>query len=650
MSSVFGNLGSSGSGNYVTLDTDQEITGRKRFLADVAMDAFTDATDITFTDGEGITLNVSDTLTTLNADIGNLTITNSLLVDVTSDFTETANFAAINATNLSLSGNLTVAQEVSFNYLTTPPHCAAVPQEQNDLCNKQYVDSKAALTAYQLFFNQDTSFTTPASVTYKQLSSVQTTAPSTVAWTVSSTTAQFLFGYFNTLAALNLQTSIPQGIWTLLMNCNVSSTADQAHVGFFFTIVAYNAAGTEFLLYTSPLSALIGVIAPSRGMTSLNGTVPLIDLTGAVGIGVKVYLQSSTNATRTGNLFFEQLDSYSSILTSYAFQQSPNILASTNNWTGSNSFNTNTVFTTLNGALTGSLTGNVTGNVTGNADTATTAANATQVSASLSSTGFIYPLCVTGTTAGANKTLLLDSNFQFNSGTNVLACTGGLTTSGTILFNNGGILDNSSANSTVIRTIAGQTIVLQPGATTVLTADAALCTFSNAVQVNTTLYVVGAATVVGTFSPNGGILTPSPAITYTNSSQVGYFSGTISNTFIEGASVNSTGTAQNTANTFTMAPGVWIVNIIQILSRGTATFPNTSYTNFIPQINSGTATLPSTALAMTVLNGNTHSQVNTQGTYTVVVTESAVLRVAETSVFSGTCLNRGCRFTYTRIA
>ena len=244
------------------------------------------------------------------------------------------------ASNTSFSGDLNIAGDVSFNNLSTPPHCATLPSNANDLCNKQYVDSQAPLTSYQLFMNYSETFTTPApgSIVYKKLNPLEITSPSTYGWTISSIGSQLIAGFFNSLIGINIPTSIPAGVWTLLCYANVSAIADQSHVGIYYTLVGYNSVGAETVLYTSPTSALITVVSPLIGTSSVSGTVPLTSLVGYTGLGVKLYIVSNIGTARTGNIYFQNTSSYTSILTSFAVQQAPDLLNLNNTWTGTNSF------------------------------------------------------------------------------------------------------------------------------------------------------------------------------------------------------------------------------------------------------------------------------------------------------------------------
>lgn len=245
--------------------------------------------------------------------------------------------------------------DVNFNNISTPPHCIALPSNANDLCNKQYVDSQAPLTSYQLFFNYSETFTTPApaSVIYKKLNSLEILTPTPIAFTISTIGSQLIAGFFNSLAGLNISTSIPAGLWTILCYSNVNLIADQSHIGIFFTIIGYDAVGVETILYTSVSSPLITVVSPLIGTSSVSLTVPLTSLVGYTGIGIKLYISSNVNAIRTGTIFFQNESSYSSILTSFRTLQAPDLLNLNNVWTGTNSFNnaTNGSLSTIADAL-----------------------------------------------------------------------------------------------------------------------------------------------------------------------------------------------------------------------------------------------------------------------------------------------------------
>lgn len=279
----------------------------------------------------GIATSVAS-LTTFNGDVGvNGTMTTAGLIDAS-----TANFSG----------------QVNFNSIVSPPHCLLIPSADEDLCNKLYVDSQAALTAYQLYLNYSASAPAPVAA-YKTLSQTQVPTPSTFPFTISAIGSQLIDGFFNTLVNINVPTTIPAGVWTLLCFCNLNSTAYQGSVGLFYTISSYDAIGTETLVYTSPVSVLINVTSPLIGTSSVSGTFPATTLAvGSIGIGLKLYIVSNTASTRTGNIFFQNASEYSSILTSFAVQQAPDLLNLNNIWTGTNSFTAATTTAAINGITT----------------------------------------------------------------------------------------------------------------------------------------------------------------------------------------------------------------------------------------------------------------------------------------------------------
>jgi len=315
---------------------------------------------------------------------------------------------------------------VNFNSLISPPHCPIAPSSDNDLCNKLYVDSQASLTSYQLFLNYSNTFTTPApaSITYKELSPLQVLTPSTVPFTVSTTTPQLIAGFFNTLTVLNIPLSIPSGLWTLLCYSNVDTSADQGHIALQYTLTHFNASGVEVIFYTSPVSALLNVISPLVGASSVSGTFPAQVLpVGTVGIGMKLFIVSNTASTKTGNIFFQNADDYSSILTSFAFQQAPDLLNLNNIWTGSNTFN-------------GGLAGNGSG---------LTNLNASSVSTTSYVGGVYYPVMATSSIGASPQTLYTSPFVEITPGLNTVAVGNlNIKAPGAILSLDGGNIQTSS--------------------------------------------------------------------------------------------------------------------------------------------------------------------------------------------------------------
>ena len=253
--------------------------------------------------------------------------------------------------DITVNGTANFNNDVSFNYLNTPPHCSIPPTQSNDLCNKAYVDAQSPLTAYQLFCNYTSTFTTPTPTTYKLLSSVQDINPTTLPFTITSIGNQYITGFFNLISTLQLGTTIPAGNWTFNCYANVTSINDQSHVGIFFTIVGVSSGGVETVIGTSALSSLITVVSPAIGLYSMIITLPSTNISSYVDLGVKIYINSNVGATRTGNIFFQNTNSYTSVLTSYAVLVAPNILTTNNAWTGTNNFNNSVIVNTASPSL-----------------------------------------------------------------------------------------------------------------------------------------------------------------------------------------------------------------------------------------------------------------------------------------------------------
>lgn len=253
---------------------------------------------------------------------------------------------------VNVNGSANFNNDVSFNYLNTPPHCSIPPTQANDLCNKAYVDSQAPLTAYQLFCNYTSTFTTPTPITYKLLSSVQDINPTTLPFTITTIGNQYITGFFNLLSTLQLGTTIPAGNWTFNCYANVNTISDQSHVGLYFSIIGVSSGGIETVIGTSALSSLLTVVSPAIGLYSMIITLPLIDISSYVDLGVKIYINSNVGATIAGNIFFQNTNSYTSLLTTYAVLVAPNILTTNNPWIGTNTFNNsvivNTAYPSLN--------------------------------------------------------------------------------------------------------------------------------------------------------------------------------------------------------------------------------------------------------------------------------------------------------------
>ena len=529
----------------------------------------------------GIATSVAS-LTTFNGDVGvNGTITTAGLINAS-----TANFSG----------------EVNFNSMVSPPHCAILPSLANDLCNKQYVDSQAPLTSYQLFLNYSETFTTPApaSVVYKKLNNLEILVPTPVPFTISTIGNQLIAGFFNSLVGLNIPTSIPAGLWTLLCYSNVNLIADQSHVGIFFTISGYDAIGVETILFTSTSSPLITVVSPLIGTSSVSLTVPLTSLVGYTGIGIKLYISSNVGATRTGTIFFQNQSSYSSILTSFRTQQAPDLLSLNNIWTGTNAFNnaTSGALSTIadasfNGIKVGTGGGAITNINIGKSNLNGALSTGTNNTA-------IGNFCLTANTTGNNNTAIGNQTLQSN-----------VSGIGNVSIGQTAGRDSTGSYNTNIGLQAGYTDTT--GSQNTCIGNAAKCnTFSNSTAIG-----VGASATANNQIMLGGVGgLAADVVINSNLSVAGAVTGSttlaITGNTTLGANITSTGTTAK-----------FIANLDPAISVNTLKFQNStvngqSYLNVIPNgiaVQSGMRYYNTfdvlNAGALTISSTNTENVLNT---------------------------------------
>lgn len=325
---IFGSATS--SSKSVTLDTDQTITGRKRFKN--ALNEYSGTLVNPSISAAGVTITGQE-LSYLDGASSNLQTQLDSKASLTEDQTFTGQ-----------------------NEFSVAPHCAAPPLTYNDLANKGYVDSQAPLTAYQVFCNYSQSF----DLNYKTLSSVENYTATTVPFSITAIGDQLIASFINTKTALFFPNTIPPGNWGLTAYANVDTTADQSHVGLKFEIIGLTVVAgspnvyTETVIATSSLSNLIAVTSPGVGTFSCIITIASTDITAYTHVGINIFINSNTANTRTGSLFFQSAPSYTSVLTSYAVTQPQALLASNNTWTGNNTWNGSSTFDS--GLFIGSVT------------------------------------------------------------------------------------------------------------------------------------------------------------------------------------------------------------------------------------------------------------------------------------------------------
>lgn len=255
----------------------------------------------------------------------------------------------------SVASETTFTGLVSFNSLTSPPHCSAVAVNPNDLANKAYVDALAPQTSYIVFLNYTQTFTTSTPTIYKKLNPLTNNTPTLVPFHTVNTTPLLIAGFFNTKADLKFANTIPAGLWNLILYANCSAVNDQNHLGLNFVLIGVTSLGVETIIETSAYSPLINVLSPLIGTYSCVLTVTTaLDITAYDQIGIKVYALSNTSAGRDGSIYFQYPSYYSALQTSFATTQAADITVTNNTWTGTNTFNntTNLNTTIIQGAGT----------------------------------------------------------------------------------------------------------------------------------------------------------------------------------------------------------------------------------------------------------------------------------------------------------
>jgi hypothetical protein len=380
---------------------------------------------------------------------------------------------------------------VSFNSLDTPPHCAAVPVNPNDIANKSYVDSLAPQTSYIVYLNYSQTFTTSTPTIYKKLNPLTNNTPTTVAIHTTNTTPLLIAGFFNTKADLKFANSIPAGLWSLILYANCTANNDQNHLGLNFTLIGVTALGVESIIATSAYSPLINVLSPFIGTYACVLTIPTaIDITAYDQIGIKVYALSNTSASRDGSIFFQYPSYYSALQTSFATTQAADITITNNTWTGTNTFQntTNLNTTIIQGAgsiqfpdtsvQTTAFKSLVSGiytnsNITVDAQGAISAistgvggANAETIDLTLTASGTGYNIPYSTTTGFAST--LLSGGLVYNRDTNTLAVNA--TNATNVIGGSAGLIPYQSGSSTTAFIPAGTVgKVLQSNGTTIPT-------------------------------------------------------------------------------------------------------------------------------------------------------------------------------------
>lgn len=325
MSSIFGfqpNAGGGGnvSGDYVTIDTEQDVTGLKRMRNDnnelhgvliqpsiEAEDAIIDPLEISYL--EGASGNLQDQIDALPS-----------LSD-----------------NNVWTGTQLFTGAVTFNDDLSAPHCAIVPANGDDLCNKSYVDSVMAASKFELFFNY--SQLAPGS-TLKLLSSSQLVTNQLVTTSVPIASSATIATFSNTFAALGISKTIPAGVWQMTVFANINDTTNSGHFAFSFSIYATITGGAALLIATSGITPFVFAFTPSIGSYTTSISLPETNCSTYDNLTVEIRVINTRTSGQAGDIrnFFQYENIYSYLLTSYSVLTPPSITETNNTWTGVNTF------------------------------------------------------------------------------------------------------------------------------------------------------------------------------------------------------------------------------------------------------------------------------------------------------------------------
>lgn len=285
MSSIFGfqpNAG--GSGDFVTLNTDQEITGTKRLRS----------------------------------------IENEL-----------------NCADLSCNTSALFTGEVEFADEFTAPHCSIYPVNGNDLCNKAYVDSIGLVTSAgkNLFLNYSEAGLTAG---YKLLSVDELIADQNVSTTIPGSVIDYgITQYNNSFSGLGgLSKTIPAGVWSVNIYANVPTTADTGHVSFSFNVLAVDSTGVlaDIIVATSGETNSVNTVTPAVGSHTTSVVIPETNCNGRDRLVVFITASNTRTSSTQVTTKYQFSSTYSYVTTSYVVS-SNFLLASDNVWTGENTFN-----------------------------------------------------------------------------------------------------------------------------------------------------------------------------------------------------------------------------------------------------------------------------------------------------------------------
>jgi hypothetical protein len=323
MSSIFGFQPNAGGGNYVTLDTEQDVSGLKRLRNDdnelhgtliqptiEAEDAIIDPLEISYL--EGASGNLQDQIDGLPA------------LSDTNVWTGSNTFSGVTV----FTGEAAFVDELSA------PHCAIVPINGNDLCNKAYVDSVMAASKYELFLNSSQSFGSNS-----LLSTTQVIANQIVNTSIAHSTTGTIRIFENSFSALGISKVIPAGVWQITLYANVSAQADVGHFAFNFSLIATTNIGGQVQIAESAYTPFVYALSPAVGSYTTSITILSGNYTAYDNLRVSIAAINTRNSgTSIINNYFQYPNYYAYMLTSYSVLTPDSITTTANTWTAINQF------------------------------------------------------------------------------------------------------------------------------------------------------------------------------------------------------------------------------------------------------------------------------------------------------------------------
>ena len=227
--------------------------------------------------------------------------------------------------------------DVNFTFEDSPPHCAIVPENPNDLTNKLYVDTKVIASGggQQMYFNYSVASTLP----YKALGTTIVVAPQQIITTpqlnplgVPQVIAQFI-----TETTYPNITTLPAGIWT----ANIYGRVTGGTTGTLYY---------QMKVYTFTTGSVKTLIGTGIGIQDVDATTDIvlytvsttIDTITGLNLTDRIIVEILTNGVGSNPL--SNLNTYFQDGT-YSFLTTPlisgtNLLGLNNSWTGINTFAT----------------------------------------------------------------------------------------------------------------------------------------------------------------------------------------------------------------------------------------------------------------------------------------------------------------------